>query len=69
MELSPVPQVAKKIADRSEGGSDSDSDSSIYIIENIDAIKSVTDLEEEDKKKTRRRRINRTIRVIRLVQP
>jgi hypothetical protein len=48
MELSPAP-VAKKIADRSEGGSDSDS--SIDIIKNIDAIKSITDLEEEDKKK------------------
>jgi hypothetical protein len=46
MELSPAP-VAKKIADQSEGGSDL----SINIIENIDAIKSVTDLEEEDKKK------------------
>jgi hypothetical protein len=53
MELSPAP-VAKKIADRSEGGSDSDLDSSIDIIENIDAIKSVTDLEEEDKKKKNR---------------
>jgi hypothetical protein len=51
MELSPAP-VAKKIADRSEGGSDSDT--SIDIIENIDAIKSVTDLEEEDKKKKKR---------------
>jgi hypothetical protein len=48
MELSPAP-VAKKIADRSEGGS-SDLDSSIDIIGNIDAIKSVTDL--EDKKKS-----------------
>jgi hypothetical protein len=47
MELSPAP-VAKKIADRSEGGSDLDS--SIDIIKNIDAIKSVTDL--EDKKKS-----------------
>jgi hypothetical protein len=50
MELSPAP-VAKKITDRSEGGSDSDL--SIDIIENINAIKSVTDLEEEDKKKKR----------------
>jgi hypothetical protein len=49
MELSPAP-VAKKIADRSEGGSDSDSNSSIDIIENINAIKSVTDLEDKDKK-------------------
>jgi hypothetical protein len=48
MELSPAP-VAKKIADRSEGGSDLDS--SIDIIENIDAIKSATDLEEDKKKK------------------
>jgi hypothetical protein len=47
MELSPAP-VAKKIADRSEGGSDLDS--SIDIIENIEAIKSVTDLEDKDKK-------------------
>jgi hypothetical protein len=46
--LSPAP-VAKKIADRSEGGSGSD----INVIKNIDAIKSVTDLEEEDKKKKR----------------
>jgi hypothetical protein len=41
--------VAKKIADRSEGGSDS----SIDIIKNTEAIKSVTDFEEEDKKKKR----------------
>jgi hypothetical protein len=47
MELSPAP-VAKKIADQSEGGSDS----SIDIIENIEAIKSVTDLEDKDKKNT-----------------
>jgi hypothetical protein len=45
--LPPAP-VAKKIADRSEGGSSGDSD--IDIIENIDAIKSVTDL--EDKKRS-----------------
>jgi hypothetical protein len=49
MELSPAP-VAKKITGRTNSG-DSSSDSSINIIENIDAIKSVTDLEEEDKKK------------------
>jgi hypothetical protein len=50
--LSPA-LVAKKIADRSEGGSD---DSSINnIIENINAIKSVTDLEEEDKKKKKKK--------------
>jgi hypothetical protein len=47
MELSPAP-VAKKIADRLEGGSE---ELSTDIIENIKAIKSVTDLEEEDKKK------------------
>jgi hypothetical protein len=46
MELSPAP-VAKKIADRSEGGSD---DLDIDIIENIEAITS-DDLEDKDKKK------------------
>jgi hypothetical protein len=46
MELSPAP-VAKKIADRSEGGSD---DLDIDIIENTEAITS-GDLEDEDKKK------------------
>jgi hypothetical protein len=48
MELSPA-LVAKKIAGRT--GSGDSSDSSIDIIENIDAIKSVTDLEEEEDKK------------------
>jgi hypothetical protein len=43
MELTPA-LVAKKIADRLEGGSDS----SIDIIEDIDALKSVTNLEEEE---------------------
>jgi hypothetical protein len=51
MELSPAP-IAKKIADRLGGGSDSDL--SIYIIENIEVIeaKSVTDLEEDKKKQS-----------------
>jgi hypothetical protein len=49
MELSPAP-VAKKIADRSEGGSE---ESSIDIIENIEAITS-GDLEDKDKDKKKR---------------
>jgi hypothetical protein len=50
MELSPAP-VAKKIAGRNDSGDSSSSDLSIDINENIDAIKSVTDLEEEEDKK------------------
>jgi hypothetical protein len=42
---SPAP-VAKKIAGQTDSGDSSES--SIDIIENIDAIKSVTDLEEEE---------------------
>jgi hypothetical protein len=47
---SPAP-AAKKIAGRSDTGGDS-SELSIDIIKNIDAIKSVTDLEEDKKKRS-----------------
>jgi hypothetical protein len=47
---SPAP-VAKKIAGRSDTGGDSSNDLTIdNIIENIEVIKSVTDLEDKDKK-------------------
>jgi hypothetical protein len=54
MELSPAP-VAKKIADRSEGGSSDDSD--MDIIENIEAITSddLEDKGEEEEEETIRR--------------
>jgi hypothetical protein len=46
--------VAKKIADQSDTGGDSSKDSDIDIIENIEAIKLVTDLEDKDKDKKKR---------------